>query len=86
MDDEADQRKQHRKRHSGPKAEKKKSKEKHEQELTARQRNPKAFAYHSVNKVAKAVRRYASISNSCIHSNRFIQYHLSIMFILKTLP
>lgn len=55
----SDKKKVHRKRHAGPKAEKKKSKVKHEQELTARQRNPKAFAHHSVNKVAKAVRRYA---------------------------
>lgn len=53
--------KTHRARHSGPKAEKKKSKNKHEQDLTARQRNPKAFAIQSVNKAAKAFRRTADI-------------------------
>ncbi len=47
----------HRKRQAGPKADKKKDKKQHEQELTDKQRNPKAFSYHSVNKVAKAVRR-----------------------------
>ncbi|RUS90079.1 hypothetical protein EGW08_002121 [Elysia chlorotica] len=53
--------KTHRARHSGPKAEKKKSKNKHEQDLTARQRNPKAFAIQSVNKAAKSFRRTADI-------------------------
>ncbi len=49
--------KAHRKRQAGPKADKKKDKDKHQQEMTAQQRNPKAFAFHSVNKTAKAVRR-----------------------------
>ena len=49
--------KEHHKRQAGPKAEKRKAKNKHEQEMTARQRNPKAFSYHSVNKVARSVRR-----------------------------
>ena len=49
--------KAHRKRQAGRKAEKKKSKNPHEQELTAQQRNPKAFSFQRVNKVAKAVRR-----------------------------
>ena len=47
----------HRKRQAGPKARKKKEKTPHDQELTAQQRNPKAFAFHSVNKVARVVRR-----------------------------
>lgn len=55
-----DSKKSHRKRQAGRKADKKKSKNPHEQELTAKQRNPKAFSYHSVNKVARAVRRYAT--------------------------
>ena len=49
--------KTHRKRQAGPKAERKKSKVQHEQELSAKQRNPKAFSYQSVNKVSRAVRR-----------------------------
>ncbi|GFS24785.1 ribosome biogenesis protein BMS1 [Elysia marginata] len=59
--------KTHRARHSGPKAEKKKSKNKHEQDLTARQRNPKAFAIQSVNKAAKAFRRTADIKTKKQH-------------------
>ncbi|GFO38107.1 ribosome biogenesis protein bms1 [Plakobranchus ocellatus] len=59
--------KTHRARHSGPKAEKKKAKNKHEQELTARQRNPKAFAIQSVNKAAKAFRRTADIKTKKQH-------------------
>lgn len=54
---ETDIRKSHRKKQSGPKAEKKKSKEKHDQEMTAKQRNPKAFAVQSVKKTAKLVQR-----------------------------
>ena len=57
MDDLDGGRKAHRKPHSGPKAAKKKAKSTHDQELTARQRNPKAFAIQSVNKVARQVRR-----------------------------
>ena len=57
MDDVKGEKKGHHKRQAGPKAEKKKSKVKHEQDLTPQQRNPKAFAFHSVNKVAKAARR-----------------------------
>ncbi|XP_064633506.1 ribosome biogenesis protein BMS1 homolog [Lineus longissimus] len=55
--EEDSSRKGHRKRHAGPKAEKKKAKNKHEQDLTARQRNPKAFAIQSVNKTERLVRR-----------------------------
>jgi ribosome biogenesis protein BMS1 len=55
--EEDSSRKGHRMRHAGPKAEKKKAKNKHEQELTARQRNPKAFSIQSVNKTERLVRR-----------------------------
>jgi len=47
----------HRKRQAGAKLDKKK-KTTSGSNLTARQRNPKAFAYHSVNKVARQVRRF----------------------------
>ena len=56
-DEDGASQRSHRKRQAGPKARKKKEKSTHEQDLTAQQRNPKAFAFHSVNKVAKAVRR-----------------------------
>ncbi|XP_013412523.1 ribosome biogenesis protein BMS1 homolog isoform X2 [Lingula anatina] len=62
-----DSRKPHRLRHSGPKADKKKAKNKHEQELTPQQRNPKAFAFHSVNKVAKSVKRTLDIHTKKTH-------------------
>ena len=47
----------HRKRQAGSKLDKKKKKTPSDSNTTARQRNPKAFAYHSVNKVARQVRR-----------------------------
>ena len=50
--------KAHRKRQAGSKLDKKKKKSPADPNLTARQRNPKAFAYHSVNKVARQVRRF----------------------------
>jgi len=53
--------KTHRARHSGPKAEKKKAKKDHKQDLNAKQRNPKAFAIQSVNKAHKAFQRTADI-------------------------
>ena len=56
MDDKRKEKK-HSKRQHGPKAEKKKAKSEHKQELTAQQRNPKAFAYHSIKKVERQVRR-----------------------------
>lgn len=43
---------------TGRKAEKKKAKNPHEQELNARQRNPKAFAIQSVAKAQKRFHRY----------------------------
>ncbi|XP_046584794.1 ribosome biogenesis protein BMS1 homolog [Haliotis rubra] len=52
-----DKKKAHRVRQAGRKAEKKKAKDKHEQDLTAKQRNPRAFAIQSANKTAKRVQR-----------------------------
>ncbi|KAJ8313478.1 hypothetical protein KUTeg_008971, partial [Tegillarca granosa] len=52
-----EQKKKHRMRHAGPKAEKKKAKNKHQQELTDRQRNPKAFSIQHVNKTTKIIQR-----------------------------
>ncbi|KAH9361100.1 hypothetical protein HPB48_002962 [Haemaphysalis longicornis] len=49
--------KAHRARHSGRKAEKKEKKKEHVQDLTAKQRNPKAFAVQSVQKAEKKFRR-----------------------------
>ena len=52
--------KAHRKRQAGSKLDKKKKKAPSDPNLTARQRNPKAFAFHSVNKVARQVRRFVA--------------------------
>lgn len=49
--------KTHRKKLSGPKAERKKSKQDHNQDLTPRQRNPKAFAIQHANKTLRTVQR-----------------------------
>ena len=57
MGDQEIQNKAHHGRHSGPKAEKKNAKKEHKQDLTARQRNPKAFAIQSVNKAHKRFMR-----------------------------
>ena len=57
MESETVVHKTHRQPQSGPKAKKKKDKNKHEQELTDKQRNPKAFAVQSVNRAARTVRR-----------------------------
>ncbi|KAK7084475.1 Glycoside hydrolase 2 (Mannanase, beta-galactosidase) [Halocaridina rubra] len=48
-----DKKKAHSHRHAGRKAEKKAAKKKHEQDLTAQQRNPKAFAFKSAAKAQK---------------------------------
>jgi ribosome biogenesis protein BMS1 len=50
-EDFPDKKKAHQKRRSGNKAEKKKGKTPHEQELSAKQKNPKAFAIQNVTKV-----------------------------------
>ncbi|XP_006816551.1 ribosome biogenesis protein BMS1 homolog [Saccoglossus kowalevskii] len=57
----------HRGRKSGPKADKKKKKHVHEQELTDRQRNPRAFSVQSVVKTARAVRRTLDIETKKQH-------------------
>lgn len=58
MADEADfdKKKAHKKRNAGRKAQKKAEKNKHVQDLTAKQRNPKAFAFQSA---VKAQRTFA---------------------------
>lgn len=60
MDGE-DQKKVHRKRQSGPKADKKKAKKNHQQELTPQQRNPKAFSIQHAVKTARVVQRSQDI-------------------------
>lgn len=57
MGEEADfdKNKGHSHRHAGRKAEKKAAKNKHVQDLTAQQRNPKAFAFKSA---VKAQRKF----------------------------
>ncbi|KAH6945445.1 hypothetical protein HPB50_008499 [Hyalomma asiaticum] len=56
MDDDQ-KAKAHRARHSGRKADKKEKKNENVQELTAKQRNPKAFSVQSVQKAEKKFRR-----------------------------
>ena len=53
MGDENDIRKAHNKRHAGRKAERKAEKNKHVQEYTDKQRNPKAFTVKSAIKAQK---------------------------------
>jgi hypothetical protein len=52
-EDFPEKKKAHQKRRAGGKADKKKGKTPHEQELTAKQKNPKAFAIQNVTKVRK---------------------------------
>ncbi|EEC07163.1 ribosome biogenesis protein bms1, putative [Ixodes scapularis] len=59
--------KSHRARHSGRKAEKKEKKKGHEQELTAKQRNPKAFSVQSVQKAERKFRRTKDIQEKRHH-------------------
>ncbi|KAI5749614.1 hypothetical protein M8J76_008765 [Diaphorina citri] len=59
--DEAPNKKVHRKRQAGRKAEKKNSKNEHVQELTAKQKNPKAFTFQSVIKGERKFRRKEDI-------------------------
>lgn len=56
MDDHKEK-KVHRKRQAGPKAAKKKAKNEHQQELSAQQRNPKAFSVQHAKKALKIVQR-----------------------------
>ena len=58
--DEQHEKKVHRPRKAGPKALKKKAKSGHEQELTAQQRNPKAYSVQHARKALKIVQRWVS--------------------------
>ena len=68
-DDFPDKKKAHQKRRAGGKAEKKKGKTPHEQELTAKQKNPKAFAIQNVTKVSTGT-VWASPLVFCVSLNR----------------
>lgn len=59
MEDQSDHKKAHRKKLSGPKAERKKSKHGQgiDQNLTPQQRNPRAFSIQHANKALKTVQR-----------------------------
>ncbi|XP_071445723.1 ribosome biogenesis protein BMS1 homolog [Hetaerina americana] len=62
-----DKRKTHRERRAGRKSEKKKMKTPHEQELSAKQRNPKAFTFNSVVKAERQFRRTQDIETRKQH-------------------
>ena len=55
---DVDKKKGHSERHAGRKADKKAAKNKHVQDLTAQQRNPKAFAFQSAVKAQRRFVRY----------------------------
>lgn len=59
--------KKHRQPRSGPSAEKKKAKNKHVQELTAQQRNPKAFSIQHAVKTSRLVQRSQDIKTKKTH-------------------
>jgi len=63
----SDTKKPHMKRKSGKKFDKKKAKDGHEQEMTAKQRNPKAFAIQNVTKAERRVRRKEDIGEKKAH-------------------
>lgn len=69
---------------TGRKAEKKKAKNPHEQELNARQRNPKAFAIQSVAKAQKRFHRYESGLRAI--QATFLLYLYMIIFLLSMPP
>ncbi|XP_063445799.1 ribosome biogenesis protein BMS1 homolog [Mytilus trossulus] len=62
-----DHKKVHRKRQAGPKAEKKKSKKDHQQDLTPQQRNPRAFSIQHARKTAKIVQRSQDLKTKKHH-------------------
>ncbi|KAK3583604.1 hypothetical protein CHS0354_039426 [Potamilus streckersoni] len=64
---EGDTKKAHRQKQAGPKAEKKKVKKKHEQELTPQQRNPKAFAIQHARKTLRIVQRNQDLKTKKQH-------------------
>ncbi|XP_054014026.1 ribosome biogenesis protein BMS1 homolog [Hylaeus anthracinus] len=59
--------KTHRERNAGRKAEKKKNKKQHVQELTDKQKNPKAFTFHSAVKAERQFRRKQDIETKKQH-------------------
>lgn len=63
----SDAKKPHMKRKSGKKFDKKKAKDGHEQEMSAKQRNPKAFAIQNVTKAERRVRRKEDIGEKKAH-------------------
>lgn len=71
----------HRKRQAGSKVDKKKKKTPSDPNLSARQRNPKAFAYHSVNKVARQVRRFV-VCLCCTLYYRYIRLFRYILYVI----
>ncbi|XP_049767714.1 ribosome biogenesis protein BMS1 homolog [Schistocerca cancellata] len=62
-----DKKKVHRERHAGRKAEKKKAKNKHVQELTDKQKNPKAFTFNSAVRAERRFRRKQDIQTKKQH-------------------
>lgn len=62
-----DKQKSHRERNAGRKAEKKKKKDPHVQDLTAQQRNPKAFAINSAVKAERKFRRAQDLQTKKQH-------------------
>ncbi|KAK3091894.1 hypothetical protein FSP39_023506 [Pinctada imbricata] len=63
----AENQKKHRQKHAGIKAEKKKAKNKHQQDLTPQQRNPKAFSIQHARKTAKIVQRSQDLKTKKQH-------------------
>ncbi|XP_069693908.1 ribosome biogenesis protein BMS1 homolog isoform X2 [Periplaneta americana] len=66
-DDALQKKKSHRDRHSGRKAEKKKAKNVHVQELTDKQKNPKAFTFNSAIRAERRFRRKQDIETKKQH-------------------
>ncbi|KAL0128358.1 hypothetical protein PUN28_003563 [Cardiocondyla obscurior] len=65
--DETVKHKSHRDRNAGRKAEKKKAKKEHVQELSDKQKNPKAFTFHSAIKAERRFRRKQDIETKKQH-------------------
>ena len=66
LSEDFDKKKGHNKRHAGRKAEKKTAKNKHVQELTSQQRNPKASAFQSAVKAQRKFARYKVCVCVCV--------------------
>ncbi|XP_060080432.1 ribosome biogenesis protein BMS1 homolog [Ylistrum balloti] len=67
MEDQTHSVKKHRQPRAGPSADKKKAKNKHVQELTAQQRNPKAFSVQHAVKTSRLVQRSQDIKTKKTH-------------------